>query len=154
MTAISFTVAGVPAPQGSKTRTRFGMREDNPNVKPWRQAVAADATDAMHGREPVTGPVELAARFYFARPKHHFRSGRHAGELKPTAPVHCTTKPDTDKLLRAIGDALSGIVVRDDAQIVRVTAEKLYGRPRAVIAVAPIQPTADVLPQTQLAATA
>jgi Holliday junction resolvase RusA-like endonuclease len=137
MSTVSFTVAGIPAPQGSKTRTKWGMREDNPNTKPWRGAVAADATDAMAGRPPLEGALELVVLFYFPRPKGHFRTGRHAGELKPTAPDYCTTKPDADKLLRAIGDAVTGIVCRDDAQFVRIAARKLYGTPRAVIAVAP-----------------
>lgn len=134
---ISFTVPGIPAPQGSKTRTKWGMREDNPNTKPWRGAVAADATDAMAGGPPLLGPVELVALFYFPRPQAHYRTGAHAGELKPAAPDYCTTKPDADKLLRAIGDAITGICVRDDAQIVRLSARKLYGTPRAVIAIAP-----------------
>jgi crossover junction endodeoxyribonuclease RusA len=137
VSAVTFTVAGIPAPQGSKTRTKWGMREDNPNTKPWRGAVASDATDAMNGRPPLDGPLELVAYFYFPRPKSHYRTGRHAGELKPGAPGYCTTKPDTDKLLRAIGDAVTGILVRDDSQFVHITARKLYGTPRAVIAVAP-----------------
>ena len=35
MTVI-FTVPGVPVPQGSKTRTRYGMREANVNTGPRR----------------------------------------------------------------------------------------------------------------------
>ena len=30
-------VTGVPAPQGSKVRTRYGMREASKRVKPWRE---------------------------------------------------------------------------------------------------------------------
>ena len=32
-------VDGVPAPQGSKIRTRYGMREASKRVGPWREAV-------------------------------------------------------------------------------------------------------------------
>lgn len=31
---IEFTVPGIPAPQGSKVRTKWGMREDNPATRP------------------------------------------------------------------------------------------------------------------------
>lgn len=132
---IEITIAGVPAPQGSKTRTKWGVREDNPATKPWRSAVAWEATAAMQNVELMTGPLALDALFYFPRPKSHYRTGKRAAELKETAPAHCATKPDTDKLLRAIGDALTGIVCRDDSQFVLVTARKLYGSPRAVVTV-------------------
>lgn len=116
------------------------MREDNPNTRPWRQAVAAEAMIAMGGefiRGPWLGPLELQAVFMFARPKSHYRSGAHAGELKPGAPEHHATKPDTDKLLRSVGDALTGILVRDDSQFAIVHAWKAYttGAPCAEITV-------------------
>lgn len=144
---IEFTVAGVPAPQGSKVRTKWGVREDNPHTRPWREAVAWSATQAMLGGDPdgrsrvleighpLTGPLELEATFFFPRPKSHYRTGKHAGQLRPDAPIHCATKPDTDKLLRAVGDAITGIVCRDDSQLVSVTGRKLYGTPRAVVTV-------------------
>lgn len=137
---IEFVIAGVPAPQGSKTRTKWGVREDNPATKPWRSAVAWEATAAMQGKELLTGPVELAAVFVFPRPKSHYRTGKNAGQLRPDAPIHCATKPDTDKLLRSIGDAITGIVVRDDSQIVRINARKLYGTPRAIVTVHEVCP--------------
>jgi Holliday junction resolvase RusA-like endonuclease len=139
LSVVEFSVAGVPAPQGSKTRTKWGVREDNPATKPWRTAVAWEATAAMQGRTPLAGPLELAATFYFPRPKNHYGTGKNSGRLKDNAPVWCGTKPDADKLLRAIGDAITGIVCRDDSQIVQITAWKLYGTPSAEITVRPAQ---------------
>ncbi len=130
-----FTVEGEPIPQGSKTRTRFSVREDNPRTRPWRTAVGYESHAAMGGRDPVVGPLHLYVRFFFNRPKSHYGSGRNAFTLKPSAPQHHTSKPDADKLLRAIGDAVTGTVVRDDSQFAIVSAEKLYGRPRAHIMV-------------------
>jgi crossover junction endodeoxyribonuclease RusA len=133
---VAFHVHGTPAPQGSKTRTAHGyVREDNPRTRPWRNAVAAAAHDAMRGRPPLPGPLHLEVTFLFPRPKGHYRTGRHAGELRDRAPRFCPTRPDLDKLLRAVGDAITGIVVVDDAQLVRVTAWKMYGSPGAYIAV-------------------
>lgn len=130
---VEFTVAGIPAPQGSKVRTRYGMREDNPATKPWRSAVAWEATAAMTGRPAFVGPVTVNVRLYFPRPKGHYGTGRNANTIKTTAPAYCATKPDLDKLVRAIGDAITGIVVRDDSQIVSLHALKLYGTPSAVV---------------------
>ena len=137
--SITFTVAGVPAPQGSKTRTRYGMREDNPNTRPWRSAVAWEATAAMQGSEPLTGPLVLEATFYFPRPKAHYHVGKRAGQLRSDAPTWHTVKPDGDKLVRAIGDALTGIVCRDDSQFALGRWRKLYGPPSAVVTVRPAQ---------------
>jgi Holliday junction resolvase RusA-like endonuclease len=133
---VAFVVDGEPAPQGSKTRLATGgMREDNPATAPWRNAVATRAREAMAGRPPLAGPLELDVAFMFARPKGHYRTGRHAGQLKPNAPIYCDKRPDLDKLLRAVGDAIAGIVAVDDAAIVEVRARKAYGSPSAHIAV-------------------
>jgi Holliday junction resolvase RusA-like endonuclease len=127
-------VLGEPQPQGSKTIVarkgrRPVVREDNPDTKPWRQAVAVAALQAMAGRPLRDGPLRLRAVFVFKRPAGHWGTGRNEGRLKPSAPLYVRTRPDVDKLLRAIGDALSGIVWRDDALVVQVVAEKHYGEP-------------------------
>lgn len=131
--SVYFTVLGTPAPQGSKVRTQYGMREDNPRTKPWRQAVAAEALGAMHDAL-LTGPVIVHADLYFQRPKAHYLTGG----LRENAPVWHTTKPDMDKLQRALGDAMTGIVFRDDSQICQWHVRKMYGEPaRAEIMVNP-----------------
>ena len=136
MTLVAFTVHGVPAPQGSKTRTpQGGMRESSRKVEPWRNAVAAAGAAAMHERELLVGAVALDVVFVFPRPRSHFGTGRNAGQLKPSAPIYCSTQPDLDKLVRAVGDAMSGIVFRDDALVVELRARKHYGSPRADVAV-------------------
>ena len=137
---LELTVVGTPVPQGSKTfvPTAAGGRAKESNekaLKPWRASVAAAALDAMGELEPLVGPLELRAIFVFPRPKAHFGTGRNAGRLKPSAPSIVSTKPDLDKLVRAVGDALTGIVYRDDSQLAIVHAEKHYGTPCAHLVV-------------------
>jgi Holliday junction resolvase RusA-like endonuclease len=132
MAEVELVVIGEPAPQGSKTR--WGT-EDNPRTAPWRATISAAAHHAMNGQPPYMGPCALEIEFYFPRPKAHFGSGRNAETLKPAAPTFVTRAPDVDKLVRAVGDALKGYVVRDDAQFAIVRAEKVYGTPRARILV-------------------
>lgn len=131
MTAVSFTVLGTPIPQGSKTKTRWGgLREDNPATQPWRDTVAWQARATMGSTPPLLGPCALRVVFYLPRPKAHYGTGKNADRLKATAPGYCQTKPDLDKLLRAIGDALTTAGVwRDDNQAVTVDASKLYAFP-------------------------
>lgn len=136
MSELSFTVPGVPAPQGSLIRTRYGVRPDNPATRPWKQAVAWEAQALLGDLEIITGPVEITALLYFPRPKGHFGTGRNAAVLKASAPTFHQSKPDTDKLQRAIGDSLTGTLLRDDSQIVHWDVWKLYGAPpRAEITV-------------------
>lgn len=138
---ISFTVHGVPVPQGSKkvVPTRGGPRAIESNekrIRPWRATLAAAAAEAMQGQSLLPGPVQLKVEFVFPRPKGHFGTGRNADSLKASAPTYVQTKPDLDKLVRAIGDALSGIVLRDDSQIAHVNVWKVYGEPaRAEISI-------------------
>lgn len=137
ITEIAFTVFGVPQPQGS---TRAFMRKgarfpivtsDNPKLKGWRQLVAEGASRALAGGRGVQfdGPVKISASFFLARPK----------SLKGKVAPHLT-RPDTDKLLRGLGDALSGVLYRDDSQVVHVDVTKAYAgpdeSPRVVVSVA------------------
>lgn len=134
---IHLVIIGTPAPQGSKTKTRWGMREDNPATKPWRATVAAEAALEHRGKPLIDVPVEVDALFVFPRPKSHYRTGRNAHLLKDSAPGWCSTKPDADKLARAVGDALSGVLLRDDNLIVEWRIRKVYGHPaRCELAIA------------------
>ena len=148
MNRVEFVVLGEPVPQGSKTviqqkGRRPRLIEDNPLTGPWRQAVAAAASTAMAGRRPLEGPLELRVTFVFRRPVGHFGTGRNAGRLKASAPLYVPKRPDADKLLRAIGDAITAIVCRDDAQLVIVHAEKHYGQPCAHVVVRELDPELD-----------
>lgn len=129
---LTFTVPGVPVPQGSKMP--WGA-EANPHVKSWRESVAAAAAEVM-ANGPVDGPVNVIVDFFFPRPKGHFGSGRNAERLKDSAPIWHSAKPDLDKLQRALGDAMTGVVVRDDSQVASWHVRKLYGsQPHASVRV-------------------
>jgi len=64
--------------------------------------------------------------------KEHLR--RTTGQVRPTV------KPDTDNYIKSALDALNGILWRDDAQIVDLTAHKFYSdNPRIEIKLEEIQ---------------
>jgi len=123
ITSLAFRVDGVPCPQGSlrafayqRTTGTLATRvvSDNPDLAAWRQAVAWSALAALPaGRTTFGGPVDVVASFVLARPRRRARPWP-------------TSRPDVDKLLRAVLDALTGIVWRDDAQVVRTSASKHY----------------------------
>ncbi|MHC6175440.1 RusA family crossover junction endodeoxyribonuclease [Glutamicibacter sp. X7] len=112
---ISFFVEGIPAPQGSKRHVGGGrMIESSAKVRPWREAVAAEAQRiAQKLDQPLDGHLRLIVRFELPAPKRSRFGSRPAGP------------PDLDKLIRAVDDALtmSGLIV-DDARIVTISASK------------------------------
>ena len=122
---IDITIHGKAIPQGSKRsmtfqrggKTMSRVINDNPNLSDWRQQIASVAAEAMQGQEVAAGSVSLVVTFFRQRPKSHYGTGRNAGKLKASAPLLPTTRPDSLKLARAVEDALTGIVYRDDSQI-------------------------------------
>jgi Holliday junction resolvase RusA-like endonuclease len=129
------TVIGVALPQGSKSafKTKTGRvvvtdGKKSGSLREWRAAVGACARLwlSQHGMPaPLDGPVKLSVTFFMPRPK--------SAPKRVTRPA---TKPDLDKLVRAVGDALTGIAYTEDSRIVELRATKEFAvdaSPRAEI---------------------
>jgi Holliday junction resolvase RusA-like endonuclease len=101
---------------------------------------------AMGNRMPFTGPVDLKLCAYFAVPESWSRVKRAAalaGTIRPTP------KPDLSNVIKGIEDAIVtkrarpgkpnfaplDAVIRDDSQIVKITAWKFYSADPRVVAV-------------------
>jgi crossover junction endodeoxyribonuclease RusA len=122
---ITFFVPGRPQAQGSKVKTRWGMREDNTELGPWRERVALAAHEAQGkvanrtleegGFQPLLkGPIAVGMEFILYRPQ--------ATPQSRTPPA--TKKPDIDKMARAILDALTHVLWTDDSQVTMLMAVK------------------------------
>ena len=118
----TFEVTGVPVPQGSKNAYQRGGKivlvEASRDLPHWRAKVIAAAIEANNGQPPFTQPCHLEVIFWLPKPK----------KPKFDEPG---VKPDLDKLVRAVGDALtqSG-VIKDDCLFTSVFAEKRYAHAR------------------------
>ena len=124
MMTVNWTTIGEAAPQGSKRHVGNGvMIESSKKLPVWREQLINDIARAADGCVFESG-VQVTLIFKFPRLKSHFNS---KGQLKPNAPFFKTTKPDIDKLCRAVLDAitLSG-VIRDDALCFSIEAQKVY----------------------------
>jgi crossover junction endodeoxyribonuclease RusA len=95
---------------------------DNRKTKPWRNQIALAATKAMQGHSPTFAPVHVHCYFCFVRPKTLNKSI-----------TQKTTRPDVDKLLRAVLDALTGIVYVDDSQVTAILGTKEFGPEPGVV---------------------
>lgn len=126
---VSFSVHGRPVPQGSVVaHVRNGKASihyaSGSGLAVWRNMVSAAARDAWTG-DIYGGPIEVAVTFRMARPRNHYRNLQ--GDLRAAArDEQPTVMPDLDKLIRAVLDSLTGIVYRDDAQVTRIEARKMY----------------------------
>lgn len=137
--AITLWVPGIPIPQGSKSalhrhNAKPGARpilidSNAAKLKPWRSTVGAIAGAEMQrrGLTSLIGPVVLELILRFPRPKGHYNR---KGQLLHSAPPVPGQKPDLDKCLRAICDALTGIAYADDARVVDAHVLKRYADKR------------------------
>lgn len=123
---LEFSVVGCPMPQGSKVamvRAGRAFMTESANMQTktrksgaldrWRAAVTTKAIKTMTG-ELWLGPVELQCEFVMPRSPSHYTSKGALTKAAPTFPV----KYDLSKLMRAVEDALTGIVYKDDSQVV------------------------------------
>lgn len=146
---IEITVLGIPATQGNKTGRPFRRKDGSLGVAmtegktkkaeehlhSWRGMIATAASMTLQekGSSLLDGPVVVEVTFYLPRAKNAKK------KLFPD------TRPDLDKLQRAVGDALSGIAYADDSRIVDWRPRKRFadqwghGRPGAAILVRPAE---------------
>lgn len=116
---------------GSKRAFICGGRPTVVDVKAKQlRSFQAEMRSAMSITKPdslITGPVALCVKVYMQRPKGHYGTGKNAQILKANAPKFCSTKPDLDKVIRAVQDCATGIWFRDDSQVVNYDGSlKLY----------------------------
>jgi crossover junction endodeoxyribonuclease RusA len=121
---ITFFVAGIPAPKGSlkafPIRHKDGrmssiLTNANSKTKPWEDSIKLVAM----GNAPTTpsiNAISIDCTFKMLRPK----------SVRPSKRLHCITRPDLDKLLRTVLDALTGIFFADDSQVISLVAGKEY----------------------------
>lgn len=119
---IAFYIPGNPATKGDHAAAIVAghavLRERDAGRKAsWRELAKIQARAALADRRLFDLPVCVEMVVHRLRPKCHYGTGRNAGVLKASAPRWPGTAPDLDKLARSIGDALNGVLWRDDALI-------------------------------------
>ena len=125
---INFEVRGLPQPKGSmqafafvnkvtgKARAVVTAGNNAKGTKAWADSVRESAK--AHAPAIVwDGPVKVTLGFIMQAPQ----------SLPKTRPSFATKKPDADKLERNVLDALTGVIFRDDAQVVECNKTKQYG---------------------------
>ena len=121
MTEIKFTVRGVAVPQGSTRAFVVGKRAVTTNKTPqltaWRNAIADEARKVAPPAL-LGGALQVSCYFTFEPPKSRKKQG-----------MTMYSRPDIDKLLRAVLDACTGVLWHDDAQVCILRGQKVYVSP-------------------------
>ncbi len=148
MQPVTFFVPGLNVPQGSKKgwfnaktgqvmmREAAGQRHASRRHEVWSAALdaakAAGRWDPDGTLTPDGGPImwrgPIGVRLVFEQVRNvgDYGSGKNAEALKPGASHYPTKPPDIDKLTRLVLDSLTGVLFVDDAQVVRLGAEKVW----------------------------
>lgn len=92
--------------------------KDDPSVA--FKATVRMAAEKAYSGPPLGGPLRVDCLFVMPRPQ------RLIWKKRPMPRVPHTKNPDIDNLLKATFDALSGLVIVDDAMIYSLNAEKFY----------------------------
>lgn len=104
----------IPKQQGSK------------NLSEWTHAVKAAVWQYVRTKRARSGGFRVILLYHFPRFRNHYRTGQYSAELRPDAPRVHDQKPDPDKLARAVLDALTGIVWKDDKQVYDLRVKKKW----------------------------
>lgn len=134
MTTTPLTIA-MDGPPIAKTRARFGRGHayTPAQTRSFANDFGWAAKAAMAGRTPFTGAVKIIARFELPIPAS-WSARKRADAI--TGEIHPTAKPDLDNFLKAVLDAINGIVVGDDAQVTEIRASKIYSlAPKTILTV-------------------
>jgi Holliday junction resolvase RusA-like endonuclease len=141
--AVSFRVLGIAAAKGNMKAFPFkrkdgslgaAVTEGTKHSKDWQLAVR-NAAQASCGGVFFDGPVRVAVLFFLPRPKS-----------APRRVTHHVTRPDCSKLVRAVEDALTGVLWKDDSQIVDLIVRKGFAmtQPHARIVVDAAAPLEEI----------
>ena len=122
MIEVAFFVPGVPVGKGRPRFSRKSGRAYTPEkTASYESLIAYAGNEAMGGREILSGPVSMKVTATFPIPASW------SAKRKALALYH-TGRPDADNIAKAAGDALNGIVWRDDSQLARISISKVYGQ--------------------------
>lgn len=135
---VTIVLAGLPR---GKERPRFRQGQRRPftpkQTRSYEHDLGWAARNAMKGRAPFEGPIEIDVSIAFPIPAS-WPSARRRAALGGV--VRAMRKPDADNVLKAIADALNAICFNDDVQITDIRLRKRYGMsPGVAIVVRPLE---------------
>jgi Holliday junction resolvase RusA-like endonuclease len=125
---IRLFVPGDPVPKGRPRAFRMGRARIGhytpKKTRDWETEARRIARIAMRSRDPLEVPVRLEVMAVFAAPESWPRWKR---SLVTAERIFPTSRNDMDNVVKAVSDALNGVVWLDDSLVVDLVARKRYG---------------------------
>jgi len=121
-----FTIPGEARGKGRPRATIRGSHASlytDAKTASYENLVKLAASKALRGREPLDEALSLHVIIRIipaASSSAKKRAAMLSGEIMPTK------KPDIDNVVKAVLDGCNKVAFRDDAQVVRLSAEKTY----------------------------
>lgn len=135
---VTVILLGPPVPYARMRTSVIGRHFVPGRQRNAAAAIQLAATEVMQegGYVMFDEPVMMTLRAEMPIPASWSKKKQQAavrGEVLPTG------KPDLDNLQKLCADSMSQIVMRDDAQVVRVEASKVYSlSPKIIVTIAPM----------------
>ncbi|MFM0630745.1 RusA family crossover junction endodeoxyribonuclease [Paraburkholderia xenovorans] len=134
MNQIVFSVPGTPVAKGrAKSKSRIANIDGQQRVvtrhytpektERYENLVRMAATQAMAGRQPFDGPIEMIVAIYLPIPQSWSNKKQ---EKARAGLVAATKKPDCSNVIKALEDGMNGVVYTDDSRITDGTQKKRY----------------------------
>jgi len=121
---IEFTVPGRPVPMARPRVTAHGTYTPE-KCRIYKNYVASLARAAMRENKPMEGAVQCHILLCFDVPKSYTKGKKLAAAHNVQKPIGRNTG-DVDNHAKAVMDALTGIVWRDDSQVTRLSISKIF----------------------------
>ena len=124
--SVYFVVEGKPVGKGrprASTRGGFVRMYTDAKTLTYEAAIKDEAAKAMGNAELFETAMHLHVNCYYQLPK---RWPKRLQQQALDGEVFPNVKPDLDNVVKAVLDAMNGVVYRDDAQVVNLVATKRY----------------------------
>jgi Holliday junction resolvase RusA-like endonuclease len=133
---VTVTISGEPVAKGRARMTRRGFAYTPAATRKFEAHGRLAAQVTMDGRPPIEAPVHISVLVELPTPSS-WSARKKAAAL--TGGIRPTSRPDVDNYVKAVLDALNGIVLADDALVLELRAIKQYGAvPQMVATITPI----------------
>ena len=118
----------IPGPPVGKGRPRFSTVGGTPRsytpavTREYEALIAARATEAMAGREPLQTPLTVYIYASMSVPLSWSKAKRQAaleGDIYPA-------RPDVDNISKTVLDGMQGVVFENDSQVTYLKVTKKY----------------------------
>lgn len=125
MDSVEFIIPGRISGKARPRFTKKGVVYTLARTASDESVVRHFASQAMRGRKLLEGPLSLTIEINIKTPASWSKK-------RKAAAFHVVGRPDLDNVIKLIGDALNGIVWRDDSQISHIDIARYYNAPERI----------------------